>query len=377
MICPHCQKQIPSDSLVCGYCGHKIEQALLTEQPSAAMPEERETIVESEIDPGLSGGDTVTHTAAQARQTDTASDSVPAAEAERQTTVELAAEKTDFEAALTESAAENAAGHNTFSDSSAKPASPANSSQESPVQEPMASETAVKPSASLPTDSTGPSPASVQQETLCSVSTSANTETIGSVVSASQPTASSDPAFSSGQTESAAHDFSSDHSEPVDSASVFSGTKTAGSLSASKRKEAFESSSSPSQSSSEDQPFSKAISETEPLSEKKPVSPEKKLEEAYIRRMAKRQRPLKTASFFWTEFLLLIPGINLVLLFVWAFRKNANANRKAFARSILIWILLFIVFLLIVLVVMIVLGVPIDKYIWLQSFQDWAAGLRV
>ena len=111
--------------------------------------------------------------------------------------------------------------------------------------------------------------------------------------------------------------------------------------------------------------------------EKKPVSPEKKLEEAYLRRMAKRQRPLKTASFFWTEFLLLIPGINLVLLFVWAFRKKANANRKAFARSILIWLLIFIVFLLIVLIVMIVLGVPIDKYIWLKSFQDWVAGLRI
>ena len=28
MICPHCQKQIPSDSLVCGYCGHKIKETL-------------------------------------------------------------------------------------------------------------------------------------------------------------------------------------------------------------------------------------------------------------------------------------------------------------------------------------------------------------
>ncbi|MFR5791128.1 MAG: hypothetical protein ACLUFA_12200, partial [[Clostridium] leptum] len=117
--------------------------------------------------------------------------------------------------------------------------------------------------------------------------------------------------------------------------------------------------------------------EAEGYYSKKKLSPEKKLEEAYIRRMAKRQRPLKTSSFFWTEFLLLIPGINLVLLFVWAFRKNANANRKAFARSILIWILILILFLLIVLIVMIVLGIPVDKYIWLKSFQDWAAGLTV
>ena len=117
--------------------------------------------------------------------------------------------------------------------------------------------------------------------------------------------------------------------------------------------------------------------EAEGYYSKKKLSPEKRLEEAYIRRMAKRQRPLKTSSFFWTEFLLLIPGINLVLLFVWAFRKNANANRKAFARSILIWILILILFLLIVLIVMIVLGIPVDKYIWLKSFQDWAAGLTV
>lgn len=36
MICPHCQKQIPSDSLVCGYCGHKIEETL----QKAEAPEE-------------------------------------------------------------------------------------------------------------------------------------------------------------------------------------------------------------------------------------------------------------------------------------------------------------------------------------------------
>lgn len=54
---------------------------------------------------------------------------------------------------------------------------------------------------------------------------------------------------------------------------------------------------------------------------------------------ARRDRPVSTVGFFWTEFLLLIPLLNLVLLFVWAFREKTNRNRRAFARSVLIWIL--------------------------------------
>lgn len=57
----------------------------------------------------------------------------------------------------------------------------------------------------------------------------------------------------------------------------------------------------------------------------------------------KRNQPLKTFSFFVSEVLLLIPILNIVLLFIWAFHSSVNDNRKFFARSILIWLLLIVI----------------------------------
>ena len=46
MICPYCQRQIPSDSLVCGYCGHKIEETLQkAEAPAEAAASSTEEAV--------------------------------------------------------------------------------------------------------------------------------------------------------------------------------------------------------------------------------------------------------------------------------------------------------------------------------------------
>ena len=280
MICPHCQKQIPSDSLVCGYCGHKIEEALQKEENPAALPDENVSLP-SKKEAGLSAGETeiILETPEEPVKAD-----VTPIEAEEKP-IQAAAEPVNTEPlpddaaeerikASEEGTAEPAAMEETITEavSPAPAAEEAAAFSETPVEESLAQESFVPPE------------------------------------SQSQPSSSAEPV------------------SPV-STEPWAGQKTEG--------------------------FGK-----------KPVSPEKKLEEAYLRRMAKRQRPLKTAS-------------NLVLLFVWAFRKKANANRKAFARSILIWLLIFIVFLLIVLIVMIVLGVPIDKYIWLKSFQDWVAGLRI
>ncbi len=59
-------------------------------------------------------------------------------------------------------------------------------------------------------------------------------------------------------------------------------------------------------------------------------------------KLAKKRKPLSTASFFFTELALIISPINIILLFVWAFSKNTNSNRQAFARSVLIWLLLIL-----------------------------------
>ncbi len=57
----------------------------------------------------------------------------------------------------------------------------------------------------------------------------------------------------------------------------------------------------------------------------------------------KRFKPLSTWTFFWMEVIALIPIVNLIVFFVWAFKKNVNVNRKSFAREKLLRWLIFIV----------------------------------
>lgn len=70
--------------------------------------------------------------------------------------------------------------------------------------------------------------------------------------------------------------------------------------------------------------------------------------------------PIKTLSFFIAEIIIVIPIINIIMLFVWAFNKHTNKNKKAFARSILIWILLGIVLILGIFIFIRVTGYPTD-----------------
>jgi hypothetical protein len=73
-----------------------------------------------------------------------------------------------------------------------------------------------------------------------------------------------------------------------------------------------------------------------------------------------KHKPISTAGFFFTQLLLLIPLLNILLLFVWAFRKRTNANRQAFARSILIWMLLFLIIAAVGLLIMVSFGLTFE-----------------
>lgn len=85
----------------------------------------------------------------------------------------------------------------------------------------------------------------------------------------------------------------------------------------------------------------------------------------------KYDMPLSTASFFFMQLVFLIPFINLFLLLIWAFKKNTNHNRKAYARSILIWFLSISVILLFVFVIMLFMRYPIDVGFWFQEFKSF------
>lgn len=61
--------------------------------------------------------------------------------------------------------------------------------------------------------------------------------------------------------------------------------------------------------------------------------------------------PLTTGQFLVMDLLMLVPVVNIVLLILWGFGADANANRKSWARSRLIWLgigLVFTIFCLIV-----------------------------
>lgn len=53
---------------------------------------------------------------------------------------------------------------------------------------------------------------------------------------------------------------------------------------------------------------------------------------------------MSVSEWFITYLLLMIPLVNLILLFVWAFGNNTNPNKKNFAKSALIWAAIGIVF---------------------------------
>jgi uncharacterized membrane protein YvbJ len=54
--------------------------------------------------------------------------------------------------------------------------------------------------------------------------------------------------------------------------------------------------------------------------------------------------PLSVKNYLGMFFLLLIPIVNIILLFVWAFDSSANINKSNFAKAYLIYMLILIIF---------------------------------
>lgn len=90
---------------------------------------------------------------------------------------------------------------------------------------------------------------------------------------------------------------------------------------------------------------------------------------AGVKVINKYNKPFKTSTFFWTQVILLVPVLNIILLLVWAFRKHSNANRKAYARSILLWLLVFIFLLAIGIIILLAFGYPININYWINELK--------
>lgn len=91
---------------------------------------------------------------------------------------------------------------------------------------------------------------------------------------------------------------------------------------------------------------------------------------AGVKVINKYNKPFNTSTFFWAQVVLLLPIVNIILLFIWAFRKNSNVNRKSYARSILIWLLLFIIMLIVGIIILLAFGYPININYWINELKQ-------
>lgn len=80
-------------------------------------------------------------------------------------------------------------------------------------------------------------------------------------------------------------------------------------------------------------------------------------------------RPLSTWSFIWREFIFFIPIVNIIVLFVMAFANGINVNSRSFARSRLIYMLIFTILFIAAAVFAVIHINSISMYLnqWIRS----------
>ena len=85
----------------------------------------------------------------------------------------------------------------------------------------------------------------------------------------------------------------------------------------------------------------------------------------------KYNKPLTSGAFFGMQILLMVPIVNIILLLIWSFAGKINLNRRAYARAVLAWFLIFCVITLFVLLSLIFLRYPLDMNFWFNQFKNY------
>ena len=70
-----------------------------------------------------------------------------------------------------------------------------------------------------------------------------------------------------------------------------------------------------------------------------------------------------TGQWVLNLFLVAIPIIGLILLFVWAFGSGTAPSKQNWARANLVWILIAVILTVVVAVASVLLGVPVQDYL--------------
>lgn len=107
------------------------------------------------------------------------------------------------------------------------------------------------------------------------------------------------------------------------------------------------------------------------LASNKPAPTVRKSEENAIKIKNAPAKPLSTWGFVWRTFLFLIPILNLVLLFSFAFSNGINPNSRSYARCWLIYMLIGAVMLIACAVVWYFFAPQIADYV-----SNFAANLQ-
>ena len=80
------------------------------------------------------------------------------------------------------------------------------------------------------------------------------------------------------------------------------------------------------------------------------------------RQISLQEQPTSTGGWVLTLFLMCIPIVNIILIFVWAFGSSTESSKKNWARANLIWILIGIIVSIVGIVVATVMGIDLTKY---------------
>lgn len=115
--------------------------------------------------------------------------------------------------------------------------------------------------------------------------------------------------------------------------------------------------------------------ETEPVKaiEEEPAEEPVKTPPVRERRpLPRNERPLSTWGFLWRSLLFMIPVINIIPLFVFAFAKGVNKNSKNFASAVLIIMLICLILVVAAVMLVMIYSDPkvvsdfIEKYFWIS-----------
>jgi ATP-dependent Zn protease len=69
------------------------------------------------------------------------------------------------------------------------------------------------------------------------------------------------------------------------------------------------------------------------------------------------EKPVSVGEWMLTTLVMLIPIVNIVMVFVWAFSKKANKSKSNYFKAALIWLLIEMGVLIVILIALIIVGI--------------------